>query len=82
MLSQAKAAFAQRKEFQLHVLLAHPPQLNADKDAGSFQNRAMLLDGKFQAEATIAGIFSGARGEASASSWTEWQRPLTVLHEL
>lgn len=65
MLPQAKAALARREDFQLHVLLAHPPQLDADKDTGSFRNRAMLFDGNFQTEATIAGILSNARGKTS-----------------
>jgi hypothetical protein len=66
MLPQAKAAFARRGNFQLHVLLAHPPQLNADKDISSFRERAMLFDGIFQTEAIIAGILGNARGKPSA----------------
>ena len=55
---QARDAFARRPEFQLHVLLAHPPQLAAGSQAGreSFRGRAMIYNGEPIDPLTIDGI--------------------------
>lgn len=69
--TQAKELFARREEFQLHILLAHPPQLVQEGGAGPRGNRAVLFDGEFQDDAEIAAIFSRCRlrGKPSHQQW-------------
>jgi len=71
VLTQAKELFAQREEFQLHILLAHPPQLAQENGAGPRGNRAVLFDGEFQDATEIAAIFSRCRlrGKPSYQRW-------------
>jgi len=71
MLTQAKELFAQREEFQLHILLAHPPQLAQENGAGPTGNRAVLFDGEFQDATEIAANFSRCRlrGKPSHQRW-------------
>jgi len=71
VLMQAKELFARREEFQLHILLAHPPQLIQEGGAGPRGNRAVLFDGEFQDEGEIAAIFSRCRlrGKPSYQRW-------------
>lgn len=56
--AQAREAFAKRPEFQLHVLMAHPPQLAASSQAGpgSSRDRAMIYNGDPLDPLTINGM--------------------------
>ena len=81
VLTQAKELFARREEFQLHILLAHPPQLVQENGAGPRGNRAVLFDGEFQDEAEIAAIFSRCRlrGKPSHQRWLHGMYGLEVV---
>jgi len=61
--TQAKETFAKREEFQLHILVAHPPQMALENGPGANRDGAIILDGKVQDKAAIFFGPSTVRGK-------------------